>query len=140
MKKLFLCALFLADLLITGWAPSLALTNTPATSYDGSPVSGKVIIRGVVPTMRFIYVDNQDKILSVVGNTDQNISPRVIRTATYKDIELSAYVVAQYQTILAANGGHLQAGLTYHLPFGSDQLTQDNQTGAPFISSLKLSA
>lgn len=140
MKRLFLGAFILLDLLIAGWAPSLALANTPTTSYDGSPIIQKITIHGIVPIMRFIYVDNQDKILRVVGNTSLNIVPRVILASNFKDIELSPYINAQYQQILSTNGGNLVAGLTYYPSMAPSQPDEtDQQIMLPAITSLKLS-
>lgn len=140
MKRLFLGAFVLLDLLFAGWASSLALANTPTTSYDDSPIVQKITIHGIVPVMRFIYVDNQDKILRIVGNTDQNITPQVVRASNYKTIELSPYINDQYQTILAANGGRLEGGLTYYpLRAPSQPDETDQQIMIPAITSLRLS-
>lgn len=135
MKRLFLGAFVLFDLLIAGWAPSLALASTPTTSYDGSGISGKITLHGRMPLSRFVYVDNQDKILSVVGNTSQNIAPQVVRASNYKIIGLSSYINDQYQAILAANGEQLSPGLTY---YPASQPAVIASVGVPSITSLKL--
>ncbi|HEU5004561.1 MAG TPA: hypothetical protein VFT49_00560 [Candidatus Saccharimonadales bacterium] len=120
MRRVILGGLFLATLNLLGASQALALA-----SYDDSGTAQKVHLRGYMPVTRIIYVDQQDRILSVTGNTDENITPIVARPNSAGQLKLTSFIDQQYQRILQAQGGHLKAGVTYYpaAPAGTIRLS-----------------
>ncbi|HVX58562.1 MAG TPA: hypothetical protein VG964_02385 [Candidatus Saccharimonadales bacterium] len=104
MKRQHFAGLLLSTLVILGAGQAVALTSS------GAPIAQEVRLRGAMPLTRVIYIDHQEHILSIVTNTDQNITPTVVYPNKSDLLPLSANVNDQYQAIVAANGGHLSGG------------------------------
>jgi hypothetical protein len=67
-----------------------------------------------VPAMRNIYVDKAGFITKIVGNTDQNVAPRVFDDELNKPQPMTDSIMRQYQQFITQHGV-LEAGKTYTL-------------------------
>ena len=101
-KRLLVLALAMAG--------SLAVT-APTVLAEQLSQSSSITLSGVVLPGRYIYLDSQGDIQKVVGNTTQNITPKVLSNKQL--VPLSTKTAQQYQYLLAENAGKLQAGQTY---------------------------
>jgi hypothetical protein len=100
MRRLLLWVfLFAAAVLFFSGSQSLAY-NTQITVYAS------------VPMMRVIYVDESGNITKVLGNTTQNIDPKVYDEHNQL-ISMTSQIQDQYNKFLKAHGGHLEASKIY---------------------------
>jgi hypothetical protein len=90
-------------------APVLAvlLFSSPALAFNQ-----RITVYASVPMMRNIYVDQSGQIIKVVGNTSDNIEPRVYNELN-KEIAMTDSVKNQYDQFLKQHAGHLEASKTY---------------------------
>jgi hypothetical protein len=91
-------------------AGSLAVAAPPVLAEQLSR-SSSITLSGIVLPGRYIYLDSQGDIQKVIGNTSQNITPKVL--SNNQLVPLSAKTARQYQYLLAENNGRLQASQTY---------------------------
>lgn len=114
MKRFILGAFFLVAALAGSASSAMALENTPTTSYEGSAIAQKITVVGIVPQMRLIYINSDGRLLRVVGNTDENVSPIVSMDPSNGPAKMTDAISDQYQRLLADHGGKLKAGVTYY--------------------------
>jgi len=95
-------------LAITG---SLAAT-APSVLAAQISQSSTITLSGTVLPGRYIYLDSQGDIKTVIGNTSENIIPKVLN-AKKQLVGLTDKVNQQYQQLLAEDGGKMQPGQTY---------------------------
>jgi hypothetical protein len=74
--------------------------------------SGIITLSGTVLPGRYIYLDKGGDIQKVVGNTSENIAPKILDIDS-RVVPLTDRIASQYQYLLSENGGKLKAGQTY---------------------------
>jgi hypothetical protein len=100
MRRLLLWVfIFAAAILFFGGSQSLAY-NTQITVYAS------------VPMMRVIYLDESGNITKVLGNTTQNIDPKIYDEHN-QPVSMTSQIQDQYNKFLKAQGGHLEASKIY---------------------------
>jgi len=65
-----------------------------------------------VPEMRFVYVNQGGFITRVVGNTSDNVTPRVA-DGNNKELPLTDAIQQQYNYFMSQHNWHLDAGVSY---------------------------
>lgn len=85
--------------------------TTPSVLAVQLVATSTITLSGTVLPGRYIYLDSQGDIQKVIGNTSQNITPKVL--SNNHIIPLTNKIFRQYQQLLAENGGQMQAGQTY---------------------------
>lgn len=84
----------------------------PAVLADQVSISSTVTLTGIVLPGRYIYLDKSGDVQKVIGNTSDNLTPKVLNSQNQL-VPLSDKINQQYQQLLNENGGHLQAGQSY---------------------------
>lgn len=77
-------------------------------------VSSSVTLYGYVPEMRFIYVNQDGFVTKIVGNTADNIEPRVT-SLDNKEQSMTDSIRQQYDYFMSTHQWKLQAGVSYEV-------------------------
>jgi hypothetical protein len=72
----------------------------------------QITVYASVPMMRVIYVDDAGNITKVLGNTTQNIDPKIYNEHN-QPVSVTSQIQDQYNNFLKMHGGHLEASKTY---------------------------
>ena len=108
-------------------------------------ISSTITLTGVVPEMRFVYLDQNGYVTKVVGNTANNISPRAIGPDN-KEAPITDAIMRQYDYFMAQHNWQLDAGTSYNVnpveinDQASSQLIQIDAQLQASGSSLQLQA
>jgi len=87
------------------------ILGAPATAGALS-ISSQVTLVGIVPEMRFIYVNQDGFITRIVGNTSNNVTPRVA-DANNKEQPMTDAIWQQYVYFMDQHNWHLDSSASY---------------------------
>jgi len=111
MKRLLLLVLFAVVFVPVG---SLQAATLPPDTLGVGAIAQQIHIQGIVPPMRVIYIDEQAKVVRVVGYTsDNSVSLTVSHDGTNTPASMTGYIYDQYQRLLADNDNYLLDCETY---------------------------
>ncbi len=90
----------------------IGVLGAPAAAGAQSSISSSVTLSGIVPEMRFVYINQDGFITKVVGNTSNNITPRVV-SLDNKEQPITGAIWQQYNYFMDQHNWHLDAGVSY---------------------------
>lgn len=85
---------------------------TTKVSAQTTVYNQRLTVYAQVAPMRIIFINSDQKIIKVAGNTADNIDPRVVNE-NQQSIQLTMDVHNQYAQILNENNGRLDPGKEY---------------------------
>lgn len=74
----------------------------------------RITVYASVPEMRYIYVDKSGIITKVVGNTSNNIDPKVVNEDN-QPLTMTESINKQYEAFLKDHHYHIAAGQFYYV-------------------------
>jgi hypothetical protein len=122
-----------------------SLLSALSAVVSAQSISSVVSIAGVVPEMRFMYVNQDGVVTRIVGNTSNNIRPRVAGPDN-KELPLTDAVWQQYAYFMEQHNWHLDGGVSYDVnpvrvnTSVSSQNIQINATQPSKVENLQLQA
>jgi uncharacterized RmlC-like cupin family protein len=97
--------------LIAGFLVLSGFVITPGSAWA---FNQQITVYAAVPQMRNIYVDGAGIIIKIVGNTSQNIEPKVYDEHN-QPVAMTGSISRQYQQFLNEHQGHIDAGKFYYI-------------------------
>lgn len=121
--------------------PILGLVFLAPVSASAQSLSSTVTLSGIVAPMRFIYVDQSGAVIKIVGNTSDNVAPKVA-SLDNKLLPMTDSVWQQYIAFMDQHSWRLAAEQSYNVnpvqvktEVSSQIIEINNQAQVTFSSS-----